>query len=296
MLMNIMYLKLILVICTLTTSSSYSFLNNLEPVNFDDVFKWLTGNISVSDDGNIVTTSLKNNTGASGFVSQTFYTNGLFSAYIKLPPQNYTGGIVVTFYLANGHDQHDEIDFEFLGHNCTDDWILQTNFYANGIPLGREERFNLSFFDPSKEAHKYSIYWAEDRFLYYIDDVPIREVQKVVGGDYPSKPMALYGTIWDGSGWATCGGTCKANYTFEPFVAEYSDFGYNACWIDPNQGVRVCGGSDHVAGDGHMTPTQLEQYAEFRKEHLIYSYCLDKQRYNFTWPECSVNPRSGELQ
>ncbi|KAK9727251.1 hypothetical protein RND81_05G268600 [Saponaria officinalis] len=281
-----MWLKLILIVCTLITLS-YSLPSN--SVKFNDVFKWLCGNISVSDDGNSVIASLKNGTGSSGFVSLTNYTDGLFSAYIKLPPQNYTAGIVVTFYLSNTLEQHDEIDFEFLGHTDIEEWILQTNFYGNGNFQGKEERYKLGF-DPSKEAHKYSIYWADDHILYYIDNVPIREVKKVDGVDYPSKPMALYAAIWDGSDWATDGGKAKANYTFEPFVAEYSNFAYKGCWIDPNQNVRVCGGSDLVEGNGIMTPPLLEKYETFRKEYLTYSYCLDKARYNTTMPECLVPP------
>ena len=60
-------------------------------------------------------------------------------------------------------------------------------------------------------------------FRFYIDEVPIREVlrSEEMGGDYPSKPMSLYATIWDASNWATSGGKYKVNYKYAPFVTEF---------------------------------------------------------------------------
>ncbi|XP_074304241.1 putative xyloglucan endotransglucosylase/hydrolase protein 30 [Silene latifolia] len=291
------YVELIIIICSLIASSNCCP-GNLTTTTFNEGFMKLGGNVSVSGNRNSVNTSLLNNTGASGFASQVSYTEGLFSAYIKLPSQNYTAGIVVTFYLSNNLHEHDEIDFEFLGHAHTGEWILQTNFYGNGSSgQGREERYKL-WFDPGKEAHKYSIFWTENKILYYIDELPIRSVQKVdvTGVVYPSKPMTLYATIWDGSDWATDGGRSKANFTYEPFVVEYSDFVLNGCWIDPSRNFSVCG-SDYSTGCGNMTSRQLKAYTEFRKKYLTYSYCLDKNRYNnTTLPECDVLPGSGMLQ
>ncbi|MCD7446895.1 putative xyloglucan endotransglucosylase/hydrolase protein 30 [Datura stramonium] len=77
--------------------------------------------------------------------------------------------------------------------------------YGNGSThRGREERYNL-WFDPSKEFHRYSILWTNKNIIFYIDDVPIREIVRndAMGGEYPSKPMGLYATIWDASDWAT---------------------------------------------------------------------------------------------
>ncbi|CAN1310980.1 Probable xyloglucan endotransglucosylase/hydrolase protein 33 [Linum perenne] len=54
---------------------------------------------------------------------------------------------------------HDEIDFEILGHDRKNDWNLQTNVYANGsVNTGREEKFNF-WFDPTQDYHNYSIIW-----------------------------------------------------------------------------------------------------------------------------------------
>lgn len=56
-------------------------------------------------------------------------------------------------------NNHDEIDFELLGHEKIKEWVLQTNIYGNGsVQTGREEKFYL-WFDPSQEFHQYSILW-----------------------------------------------------------------------------------------------------------------------------------------
>lgn len=55
---------------------------------------------------------------------------------------------------------HDELDFEFLGNIKGRDWRVQTNVYGNGSTgRGREERYFLPF-DPTFEAHRYSILWT----------------------------------------------------------------------------------------------------------------------------------------
>jgi xyloglucan:xyloglucosyl transferase len=54
---------------------------------------------------------------------------------------------------------HDEIDIELLGHDKRNDWIIQTNVYANGsVNTGREEKFYL-WFDPTTQHHQYTIIW-----------------------------------------------------------------------------------------------------------------------------------------
>ncbi|KAE8657226.1 putative xyloglucan endotransglucosylase/hydrolase protein 30 [Hibiscus syriacus] len=56
-----------------------------------------------------------------------------------------------------------------------------------------------------------------------------------MGGDYPSKPMSLYATIWDASSWATGGGKIKVNYDYAPFTAEFRELVLEGCPMDPIQ-------------------------------------------------------------
>ncbi|KAK9755215.1 hypothetical protein RND81_01G010200 [Saponaria officinalis] len=285
------------ILLSILINLTYGCPGSLTFVPIDQAFGEKFGEQVVTNNGYGANLLLKSNTGSSGFKSQLYYDSGLFSAYIKLPPQNYTAGVVVTFYTSNNEkypNNHDEIDFEFLGHNDTEQWLLQTNFYGNGsMARGREERYSL-WFDPSKEAHKYSIFWDADQILYYIDDLIIRKVQKVDGmaRDFPSKPMKLYATNWDGSGWATDGGKYKANWTFEPFVAEYTNFTVAGCRFHPDKKLTFCGGDGSYTVCGPTTPVDLMKYKEFRNQHLIYSYCDDKGRYNPLLPECLVQSGS----
>ncbi|RZR95430.1 hypothetical protein BHM03_00024278 [Ensete ventricosum] len=109
--------------------------------------------------------------------------------------------------MSNGdvfEKTHDELDFEFLGNIRGREWRVQTNVYGNGsTAVGREEKYG---------------FWSNERIIFYIDNTPIREVVRTqtMGGDFPSKPMSLYATIWDGSTWATSGGRYKVNYKFAP--------------------------------------------------------------------------------
>ncbi|KAJ8476294.1 hypothetical protein OPV22_020021 [Ensete ventricosum] len=160
-------------------------------------------------DGQTVHISLDQRTGA-GFASQGLYFHEFFSASITLPA-DYAAGVVVAFYMSNGdvfEKTHDELDFEFLGNIRGREWRVQTNVYGNGsTAVGREEKYG---------------FWSNERIIFYIDNTPIREVVRTqtMGGDFPSKPMSLYATIWDGSTWATSGGRYKVNYKFAPTLVE----------------------------------------------------------------------------
>ncbi|KMZ63997.1 hypothetical protein ZOSMA_38G01050 [Zostera marina] len=131
--------------------------------------------------------------------------------------------------LSNGdvfEKTHDELDFEFLGNVRGKEWRLQTNMYGNGsTSIGKEERYQL-WFDPTEDFHHYGFLWTESHheisrvhrlgfcYPFFIDDIPIRKVTRneTIAGHFPSKPMSLYATIWDGSSWATSGGRYKVNY------------------------------------------------------------------------------------
>ncbi|KAL7000773.1 putative xyloglucan endotransglucosylase/hydrolase protein 27, partial [Sarracenia purpurea var. burkii] len=235
----------------------------------------------------------------SGFVSQDLYLHGFFSASIKLPA-DYTAGVVVAFYMSNGdmyEKSHDEVDFEFLGNIRGKDWRIQTNVYGNGSTnIGREERYGL-WFDPSEDFHQYSILWTQTHIIFFIDNVPIREIKRTeaMGGDFPSKPMSLYATIWDGSDWATNGGRYRVNYKYAPYIAEFSDFVLHGCAVDPIDHSSKCDAtlnSNPILTS--VTPEQRAKMENFRKKHMQYSYCYDRARYKVPPPECVVDPQEAD--
>lgn len=290
-----------LVLCSVLVvvlASGYS--QNLPIVSFDEGYSHLFGddNLMVLSDGKSVHLSLDERTG-SGFVSQDLYLHGFFSASIKLPA-DYTAGVVVAFYMSNGdkyEKNHDELDFEFLGNIRGKDWRIQTNVYGNGsTSVGREERYGL-WFDPCEDFHHYSILWTENLIIFYVDNIPIREIKRTeaMGGDFPSKPMTLYATIWDGSDWATNGGRYRVNYKYAPYIAEFSNFVLHGCAVDPVEPLSKC---DHTSNPESIPPgittEQRIKMESFRSKHLQYSYCYDKNRYKVPPPECVIDPREAE--
>ncbi|OMP01839.1 Glycoside hydrolase, family 16 [Corchorus olitorius] len=264
-------------------------------LSFKESFSTLFGdqNLRPLDaNGNSVRISLTKSS-ASGFKSRSLYNSNFFSASIKLPPNN-TAGVVVAFYTTNADvfkSNHDEIDFEFLGNVPGQEWIVQTNLFGNGnMQRGREERFKLGF-DPTQDFHSYSILWNKNWIVFYVDDVPIRQVQRVdaMGGDFPSKPMSLYSTIWDGSDWATAGGKHKINYGFAPFNADFAKFVIpgNGCSTDQIQQCQDNANVQKFVADFNgLKGDELSKMEDFRKKHMTYSYCHDRRRYPSSLPEC----------
>ncbi|XP_057498421.1 probable xyloglucan endotransglucosylase/hydrolase protein 30 [Actinidia eriantha] len=273
---------------------------NIATIPFNKGYYPLFGdnNVVRSSDDKSVNLVLNQYTG-SGFKSSDLYNHGFFSAKIKLP-SDYTAGIVVAFYTSNGdifEKTHDELDFEFLGNIRGKRWRFQTNVYGNGsTSRGREERYYL-WFDPSREFHRYSILWTSNNIIFYIDDVPIREIVRsdAMGGDFPSKPMSLYATIWDASNWATSGGKYKVNYKYAPFVAKFTDLALDGCAIDPIQDVlsTSCSKKDdqlESANYATITPKQRSAMKKFRQKYMYYSYCYDIIRYPIAPSECVIDP------
>ncbi|GAB4834786.1 Probable xyloglucan endotransglucosylase/hydrolase protein 30 [Ancistrocladus abbreviatus] len=274
---------------------------NLPTISFDEGYAPLFADFNVhrSDDGSSANLVLNRHAG-SGFISSKYYDYGFFSAKIKLPG-NHTAGVVVAFYTSNGdvlEKNHDELDIEFLGNIKGKPWRFQTNLYGNGsTSRGREERYKL-WFDPTKDFHQYSILWTPKKIIFYVDKVPIREVvrNEAMGGDYPSKPMSLYATIWDASSWATSGGRYGVQYEYEPFVSEFTDFVLEGCPVDPLEQLP-----DSLDCLEKKAALEAMEYSEirqdgrqamkwFRERYMYYSYCYDTLRYPVPPPECVVIP------
>lgn len=292
------HLGLVLICSVLVLAAGSS--RNLPILSFDEGYSQLFGedNLMVLRDGKAVHLSLDERTG-SGFVSQDLYLHGFFSASIKLPA-DYTAGVVVAYYMSNGdmyEKNHDELDFEFLGNIRGKDWRIQTNVYGNGSTnVGREERYGL-WFDPSEDFHQYSILWTDNQIIFYVDNVPIREIKRTeaMGGDFPSKPMSLYATIWDGSNWATNGGKYKVNYKYAPYITEFSDLILHGCAVDPiEQSSLKCDHAPNSKSIPGITPDQKTKMENFRKKHMQYSYCYDRTRYTVPPSECVINPQEAQ--
>lgn len=259
-----------------------------------------SSNIHLKSNGSYADIVLDKTSGA-GLISKNRYYHGFFSAAIKLPT-GFTSGIVLAFYMSNADvfpHNHDEIDFELLGHEKRRQWVLQTNMYGNGsVKTGREEKVYL-WFDPTQQFHQYTILWNNHHLVFLVDNIPVREVihNQAVSSVYPSKPMSLYATIWDASEWATHGGKYPVNYKYAPFVASMGELKIAGCSKQKTSSPMATAGCSQNATVSSLDPVEGKEYATLskqqidglnwvRRKHMFYSYCKDTTRYKMMPAEC----------
>ncbi|XP_019463146.1 PREDICTED: putative xyloglucan endotransglucosylase/hydrolase protein 1 [Lupinus angustifolius] len=232
--------------------------------------------VSLLDNGRKVQLSMDMASG-SGFRSKKSYSSGFFEMKIKLPEQQ-SPGLVSTFYLTSngleGQDteNHDEIDFEFLGTDGPP-FILQTNIFANDNG-GREQRLKL-WFDPTKDFHNYAILWNQAQIVLFVDNMPIRVYKNnnSFGVRYPSMPMLLEGSIWNGESWAS--GGRKIDWSKAPFQLQYEGFKINGCESENKE----CYSNTFWWNIGEyldLTPHDKRVYKYVRKNYMYYDYCYDR--------------------
>ncbi|WCJ38406.1 Xyloglucan endotransglucosylase/hydrolase [Euphorbia peplus] len=245
-------------------------------------------NVKFLNNGSSSTIALDKFSG-SGLASKSKYYYGFFSAAIKLPA-GLSSGVVVAFYMSNADTNphnHDEIDIELLGHDQRNDWVLQTNVYANGsVRTGREEKFYL-WFDPTQDHHYYSILWNSHHILFLVDNIPVREFKQNPTA-YPTKPMSLYATIWDGSEWATHGGKYAVNYKYAPFIVSFSEMKINGCTSSNSCTKSKSSSVDPGEGQQFVSLSKDQSVAMdwARRKLMFYSYCNDRPRYKIMPAEC----------
>ncbi|TYI97694.1 hypothetical protein E1A91_D01G161100v1 [Gossypium mustelinum] len=203
-----------------------------------------------------------------------------------LLPAGLTSGVVVAFYLSNADmypHSHDEIDIELLGNDKRIDWVLQTNVYANGVSIGREEKFY------------FCILWNSHHIVFLVDNIPVREFPNngKFSAAHPLKPMSLYVTIWDGSQWATHGGKYLVNYKYAPFVTSLTDVEMVGCIVNPKQPNSSCSSAsvssiDPVEGPDFvkLSNQQMSAMVWARRKLMFYSYCKDTSRFKVLPSEC----------
>lgn len=106
------------------------------------------------------------------------------------------------------------------------------------------------------------------RFM--IDNIPIRVFKnnKDRGVAYPDKPMHIEASIWKAEAdWAGV-----VDWNNAPFIAHYSDFGFDAC---PAQ-TGDCDSPSHAWNNPtyrELNAHQKEQMASYRQKYMSYDYC-----------------------
>ncbi|KAI4322316.1 hypothetical protein L6164_022023 [Bauhinia variegata] len=269
-------------------SPGYYPSSKIASVNFNQGFRNLWGSQHMKLDQDSLTIWLDSNSG-SGFKSLHSYRSGYFSAAMKLQP-GYTAGVITSLYLSNNQDHpgnHDEIDIEFLGTTPGKPYVLQTNVYIRGSGdgniIGRELRFHL-WFDPTQDFHNYAILWKPSEIIFLVDDVPIRRYPRKSDATFPTRPMYLYGSIWDASSWATEDGKYKADYTYQPFIGRYKNFKLQGCTADGPSSCQPP--SVSPSGSSSLSPQQNAAMQWVQNNYLVYNYCHDPSRDHNLTPEC----------
>ncbi|KAG6548200.1 hypothetical protein Mapa_010251 [Marchantia paleacea] len=263
---------------------------------FDQEFiiNWSRENVAADDANNEVKISLNRAAGAQ-FTSTHSFLYGSFSVKVKLVPGD-SAGTVSSFYLTSSGSQHDEIDFEFLGNETGQPYVLHTNVFANGTG-NREQRIFL-WFDPTAEFHNYSVIWNHQQIMWLVDDTPIRvykNVEKLVPKSYPHfQPMVVAASIFDGSDWATLGGAVPTNWEHAPFVVTYKDFNFDACIVQSNSSSSSCT-PNYESNWWEAAPFQsldakgMNDLKEIYQKYIVYDYCTDRTRNPTPPQECSYN-------
>lgn len=115
---------------------------------------------------------------------------------------------------------------------------------------------------------------------------------------YPSKPMSVYVTIWDGSEWATHGGKYPVNYKYAPFVVSLAEMEMAGCVLsNSTQQLAFAPTSCSKGSASTLDPVDGQQFTTLSKQQItaldwsrrklmFYSYCKDTTRFKVTPPEC----------
>ncbi|KAF3341418.1 xyloglucan endotransglucosylase/hydrolase protein 26 [Carex littledalei] len=223
---------------------------------------------------------------------------GYIDMRIKLVPGN-SAAVVTTYYTSSEvktkNDDHDEIDFEFLGNLTGGDnyYTLHTNIFVNGVG-NREEQFRMSWYDPTSDYHHYTIFWNPYMVVWSVDGNVIRVFRNYndQGIPFPKyKPQRVYSSIWNADDWACQGGKVKTNWTYQPFVANYLNYQEKSCLYTKHKSVKHCNHPSNWyfnAQYKQLTQAQLNTMNSIRNQYLVYNYCTDTKRFNGNFPpECS---------
>ncbi|XP_057482993.1 xyloglucan endotransglucosylase/hydrolase protein 2-like [Actinidia eriantha] len=247
---------------------------------------WGNNHVLSLNQGREIQLSMDNTSGA-GFGSKLVYRSGFFHLRIKLPDKD-SAGVVTAFYLTSHTGNHDELDFEFLGNREGRPITLQTNVFSNGQG-NREQRIHL-WFDPTADFHTYKILWNQHQIVFYVDNIPIRVFKNKtdIGVIYPSQPMQIEASLWDGDSWATDGGQTKTNWSHAPFKAHFQGFNIVGC-SPAHQDQQYCHSSKYWWNQDKywkLNSKQQRQYENVRENYMTYDYCSDRPRYPNPPPEC----------
>ncbi|XP_066318330.1 probable xyloglucan endotransglucosylase/hydrolase protein 12 [Miscanthus floridulus] len=240
---------------------------------------WEPQNCWAYDDGNRLSLALVSSSSGSMIRSKRQFVYGTVSTMIQLVPGD-SAGTVTTYYTSSLGDNHDEIDFEFLGNVSGQPYTIHTNVYAAGV--GNKEMQFKPWFDPTADYHNYTISWTPCMIVWYIDGVPIRVFRNYAathGVAFPtSQPMYAYSSIWAAEDWATQGGRVKADWSKAPFVASYHGIDLDVCECYSGGCVSTCAAAFAGGSCSSLSDAQVGKMQWVQSSYRIYDYCADPKR------------------
>ncbi|XP_012451482.1 probable xyloglucan endotransglucosylase/hydrolase protein 26 [Gossypium raimondii] len=231
-------------------------------------------------------------TSGSDVKSKRSFLFGSIEMLIKLVPGN-SAGTVTAYYVTSTGDEHDEINFEFLGNVSGQPYIVHTNIYTQGNG-SREQQFYL-WFDQTADFHNYTIHWNPTEVVWYIDNLPIRVFRNYEkdGIAFPNKQgMRVHASLWNADNWATRGGLVKIDWNSSPFIARFHRFRARACKWDGPVSINQCATKSPAnwwtsPSFSQLSSSQMGQLNWVRQNFMIYDYCKDTKRFNGQIPpEC----------
>ncbi|KAK6922168.1 Glycoside hydrolase family 16 [Dillenia turbinata] len=99
---------------------------------------------------------------------------------------------------------------------------------------------------------------------FLVDNIQIREVlhNTATSSLYPSKPISVYTTIWDGSDWATHG---AVNYQYAPFVASLGEVEMSGCIVDEKDSSNAWS-KDHLSS---LDPVESDELTKLSLQQML---------------------------
>ncbi|XP_020589945.1 LOW QUALITY PROTEIN: probable xyloglucan endotransglucosylase/hydrolase protein 26 [Phalaenopsis equestris] len=281
--------------------TSDPLLSKVDAANFfqDTFFNWGYQNSAIWGSGDNLALLLDRNSG-SGIQTKNQFLFGSIEMQIKLVSGNSAkvkelvcAGTVTAYYMSSTGDQHDEIDFEFLGNVSGQPYTIHTNVFVNGV--GQREQQFYPWFDPTADFHNYTIHWNPSQIVWFVDGIPIRVYRNYekIGIPYPkSRAMKVYSSLWNADNWATRGGLVKIDWSSAPFIARYRELKLRACYWYGQGSTQYC--SWNTPKNWWASPqysklgyAQLGQLEWVRNNYMIYDYCKDVYRFHGKMPlEC----------
>lgn len=128
---------------------------------------------------------------------------------------------------------------------------------------------------------------------FYVDKIPIREFKNLssIGINYPSKPMQVVVSLWNGEAWATDGGKRKINWSYAPFKANFQGFNNSGCFVN-NGESKSCDSSANWWNTGSyskLSDSDQKALKNVKDKNTNYDYCSDRRKSKVVPSECKWN-------